>query len=94
MGNESGELGRGAVEFFRVWELFRPEGGDGVRLRGGDDGSGNDGGIGSANDIEMKVELGYLLLKGVDSFVDDGELGTGSIPLMTDTLDEGGDVLE
>lgn len=89
----SGELGMGSIEPFRLWELFGPEGRDGSRWCGSDNGDRDGGGGVGAGDIEIKVELGYLFFQVLDSFMG-GELCTGCIPLMSYMLDEDGDVVK
>jgi hypothetical protein len=94
LSGESGELGTGAIKFFRVWELFGPEGGDSSRWGSSCNRDRDGRGGGGASDIEVEVELGYLLFKVVDGFIDGGELCTSGIPLMANTLDKDGDVVK
>jgi hypothetical protein len=71
LGNESGDFGLDAIELFG--EPFRPKGGDSGWWSSSENGDRNIGGRGSAVNIEVKVDLYYLLFQVVNGFVDGGE---------------------
>jgi hypothetical protein len=84
LGNESGGFGPDAIELFG--ERSRPKGGDSGWCSSSENGDRNIGGGGGVVNIEVKVDLYYLLFQVVNGFVDGGEQCTSTIPLVSDAL--------
>lgn len=93
LGDEAGELCAGAIEFLRVGELFRAEGGGGGSSNwGGGDGDGcsSFGGATSGGEVEIKGSNPFF--QRGDFFMSGGEVGAGGVSFVAEALDEGGDM--
>jgi hypothetical protein len=84
LGNGSGDFGLDAIEL--SGERFRIKGGDSGWCSSSNNGDRNIGGGGGVVNIEVKVDLYYLLFQVVNGFVDGGEQCTSTIPLVSDAL--------
>ncbi|KAH0603275.1 uncharacterized protein H6S33_007597 [Morchella sextelata] len=82
LGNESEDFGPDAIELFR--ERFRPNHGDSGWCSSSENGDRNIGGGDGVVNIEVKVDLYYLLFQVVNGFVGGGEQCTSTIPLVSD----------
>jgi hypothetical protein len=71
LGNESGDFGPDAIELFG--ERFRPKGGDSGWYSSSENGDRNIGCGGCVVNIEVKVDLYYLIFQVVNGFVNGGE---------------------
>jgi hypothetical protein len=92
LGNKSGDFGPDVIELFR--ERFRPKGGESGWCSSSENGDRNIGGRGDVVNIEVKVDLYYLLFQVVNGFVGGGEQCTSTIPLVSDTLKHSREVVK
>lgn len=92
LGNESGDFGPDAIKLFG--ESFRPKGGDSGWCSSSENGDRNIGGGGGVVNIEVKVDLYYLLFQVANGFVDGGEQCTSTIPLVSDALKHSREVVK
>jgi hypothetical protein len=71
LGNESGDFGPDAIGPFG--ERFRPKGGGSGWCSSSENGDRNIGGWGGVVNIEVQVDLYYVIFQVVNGFVDGGE---------------------